>query len=66
MIWFLPSPRASEAGSAGPAQGRDEGCVWQGRTKGGSAILLENKLHPFSIFIRREDPERSSTRPRCV
>lgn len=25
-------------------------------------ILLENKLHPLSIFIK-EDPERSSTQP---
>lgn len=29
---------------------------------GGSVTLLENKLHPFSLFIR-EAPEQSSTRP---
>lgn len=48
-----------------PGQGRRV-CVCRGRKQGGSVILLENKLHPFSIFIKREDPEQSSTRPRCV
>lgn len=58
----LPSPKnkQSQAQSA-LAQGREEGCVCRGRKQGGSVILLENKLHPLSIFI--EDPERSSTRP---
>lgn len=62
--WWVPSlskNKQSQAQSA-LAQGREEGCVCQGRKKGGSVILLENKLHPLSIFIK-EDPERSSTRP---
>lgn len=61
--WWVPSlskNKQSQAQSA-LAQGREEGCVCRGRKKGGSVILLENKLHPLSIFI--EDPERSSTRP---
>lgn len=36
------------------------------REKGGSEVLLENKLHPFSIFIRREGSEQSSTTQVCV
>ena len=46
-----------------PGAGKKGVCVCRGRKNGGSVVLLENKLHPFSIFIRREDPERSSTRP---
>lgn len=34
-----------------------------GREKGGSVILLENKLHPFSIFIRREDLSEAARDP---
>ena len=40
-----------------PGAGKKGVCVCRGRKNGGSVILLENKLHPFSIFIRREDPE---------
>lgn len=36
------------------------------REEGGSEVLLENKLHPFSIFIRREGSEQSSTAQVCV
>lgn len=59
----FPLPEQAEPGSASPCPGRGRRvCVCQGRKKGGSVILLENKLHPLSIFIK-EDPERSSTRP---
>lgn len=51
------SPGLAEAG-----KGR---YVWSRREKGGSKVLLENKLHPFSIFIRREGSEQSSV-TRCV
>lgn len=36
------------------------------REKDGLEVLLENKLHPFSIFIRREGSEQSSTTQVCV
>lgn len=36
------------------------------REEGRSEVLLENKLHPFSIFIRREGSEQSSTAQVCV
>lgn len=36
------------------------------REKEGLEVLLENKLHPFSIFIRREGSEQSSTTQVCV
>lgn len=39
--------------------------MWSRREKGGSKVLLENKLHPFSIFIRREGSEQSSM-TQCV
>lgn len=61
-----PSPLLA-VGSApgGPRPCREGGCVWFRREKGGSEVLLENKLHPFSIFIRREGSEQSSVTQVC-
>lgn len=50
---FLPSPRTGRARLSGPCPGQGRRAC-RGRKKGGSVILLENKLHPFSIFIRKK------------
>lgn len=72
ILWVtLPFPENKQAlplswppGALAGGAGKKGVCIGEG-TEGGSVILLENKLHPFSIFIR-EDTEQSSTRPRCV